>query len=472
MAKPLLPTAYVNFKDGQLARGPLPSGLFVFVGVGDGSASMGVVTPVNSPNDVEGLFGTGPLARQLTSFFLEGGGFCYAIQVAGTGGTIDAPSVGGFTAGEVTGTVKNAYSIVVRSVVAGALGIAQVEYSLDGGETWGQPRVLKAGANLIVGPSGFTPGLSFTTTLATVLLTTANFTCSTVAPSPTDGDVTAAMDTAIQDASLFFTGFHIGIQKADTDTTVALATTISAKLIDAETTWFKYLYAIMPAPLDVATGASALAFAQELRADFASRRVQFCGQPMVIKSQGGQFVMNASPLVAARRAQLNPQNDLGIVSAGQLNSVVKYAAGWTDASIVGIDQVRNVVTIRRHVGVAGFYFTNDWMSDPTSDYRKSCFRIIADLVAADCRAAGMPFLKMDVDPDDVSGSAEILLAAARGPLNVRVASKQISRYELTVPGGQDILTTEELIVEVAIVPMGTMSWIKFNLGFKSPFAGG
>ena len=52
MAKPLLPTAYVNFKDGQLARGPLPSGHFVFIGVGDGSASMGVVTPVNSPNDV------------------------------------------------------------------------------------------------------------------------------------------------------------------------------------------------------------------------------------------------------------------------------------------------------------------------------------------------------------------------------------------------------------------------------------
>ena len=35
-----------------------------------------------------------------------------------------------------------------------------------------------------------------------------------------------------------------------------------------------------------------------------------------------------------------------------------------------------------------------------------------------------------------------------------------------------ILADEELVVEVGVVPMGTASWIRFNLGFKSPFAGG
>lgn len=360
----------------------------------------------------------------------------------------------------------------MRPVVAGAPGIAQVQYSLDGGETWGPQQVFKTGANDIVGPGNFKPGLTFTSTLANVLLTTANFTCSTTAPEPSDSDVLAALDTAIQDASLFFNGFHVGVQKDNSADTITFATSVAARLADAEATWFKYLYAILPAPLDVTTGASALSFVQAVRAGFASPRIQFCSQPMVVKSQGGQFVMNCSPLIAARRARLQPQNDLGILRAGQLTSVVKYPAGWSDASITGIDLVKNSVTIRRHVGASGFYFTNDWMSDPSSDYRKSCLRVIADLVASDCRVAGLPFVKMDVDPDDVTGSAEMLLAAVQAPLQARVADRQISRFELSVPAGQDILTTEELVVEVALVPMGTASWIKFNLGFKSPFAGG
>lgn len=473
MARPLLPTAYVNFKDGQLPKGPLPSGLFVFIGVGDGSAANGVVTPVNSPNDIQALFGTGPLARDLTTAFLAGIGFCYAIQLASTtAGAITAPQIGGFTAGEITGTVKNSYGVCVMPYLAGALGVAQVRYSLDGGITFGEPRVLSAGANAVIGPDGFDSGLSFTTTLATVAISTSPFWCEAVAPLASTASIETAMDTAIQDASLFFSGFHISNRVVDTAALIAFADDVKTKLVDAETTWFKYLYAVLQCSLAVSTGSTGLTEAQALRVGFASNRIQFAIQPLILKSIAGRYTMCSSPLIVARRAQLEPQNDLGIVRAGALPAVVSYATGWTDASITGIDQLRNCVTVRRHVGIAGFYFTNDWMSDPSSDYRKSCFRIVADLVAADIRVAGMPHVKMDIDPLDVSGSAEILLAACRGPLNIRKNSRQFSQYDLSVPEGQDILSTEELIIEVAIVPMGTASWIKFNVGFKNPIAGG
>lgn len=475
MARPLLPTAYVNFKDGQLPKGPLPSGLFVFIGVGDGSAANGVATPINSPNDIQILFGTGPLARDLVTAFLGGIGFCYAIQLpSSTAGAIGTPSLGGFTEGALGGTVKNAYDVRVKPYLAGPLGVAQVQYSLDGGRTWGEPRVLKsgAGANAVVGPDNFAPGLTFTTTLADVALTTGQFSCATVAPTASTSEIKAAMDTAIQDASLFFSGFHVSAQLPYVDDLISFASDVQAKLDDAATTWAKFLYAELQASLDVTTGASALTAAQAIRAGFAGNRVQIAIQPLVLKSLGGQYVMNCSPLVVARRAQLEPQNDLGIVRAGQLLPVGGFAPGWTDGSITGIDQLRNCVTVRRHVGIAGFYFTNDWMTDPSSDYRKSCLRIVADLVAADIRVAGMPHVKMDIDPLDVSGSAEILLAACRGPLSIRKNNRQFSQYELSVPEGQDILTTEELVVEVAIVPMGTASWIKFNVGFKNPIAGG
>ena len=78
MAKPLLPAPYVVFKDGQLPKGPLPSGIFVFIGVGESGAAAGVLTPVNSPNDIRGLFGTGPLVGERMVAKMDWAGQCVA----------------------------------------------------------------------------------------------------------------------------------------------------------------------------------------------------------------------------------------------------------------------------------------------------------------------------------------------------------------------------------------------------------
>lgn len=478
MAKPLLPAPYVVFKDGQLPKGPLPSGIFVFIGYGEASvggvatAAEGVLTPIANPNDIRSKFGTGPLARYLTSAFLGGLGFAYGVRLPSTtDGTIGTPTTGGFTGGALDGTVHNAYDVRVRVVLAGALGVAQVEYSLDGGRTWGASQVLKSGANSVIGPNGFDSGLTFSTTATNLTRASLQFSCSTVAPLPSDAAIKSTMDTCIQDASLFFNGFVVCRETSDKDLLTTLITDIDSKLTAAETDWFKYLYAIVPGTV-VATPALTLADVQHLRANAVSRRVQIGGMPAIIKSLGGQFTMSISPLMAARRAALDPQNDLGIVRAGPLSAIVGFAPGWTDGDVTAIDLIKNTVTIRRHVGAGGFYFTNDWMSDPTSDYSKSCRRLVADLIASDIRAAGVPFLKMDVDPLDPASSGEVLLDACRGPLDSRKLKKHISTYTISIPAGQDILTDEELVVEVGVVPMGTASWIRFNLGFKSPFAGG
>jgi molybdopterin/thiamine biosynthesis adenylyltransferase len=54
------------------------------------------------------------------------------------------------------------------------------------------------------------------------------------------------MDTCIQDASTFFNGFVICSDKNDDAETISWLNDIDAKLVDAEDTWFKYLYAICP----------------------------------------------------------------------------------------------------------------------------------------------------------------------------------------------------------------------------------
>lgn len=478
--RPLLPNSYVNFLDNQLAKSPTPNGIFIFVGPGNGSATVGELTAINSPNDIQNLFGIGPLARDLVTFFLEGAGFCYAVQLAeATAGDIGTVTVGAFTGLVAGGTSHNAYKVRGRCVVGGALGEAQVKYSIDDGRNWSSAQVLKSGANVVYGSGNFNSGITVTPTAMTYVkdptdLTEASdsdFTFTTVPPMADPAAILAAMTTQLADPTTTFNAFHVSGYAASTAADLAsFASDMQALLETAVTDYDRDVYATIHGPVPDSQ-AGAATFARAVRAAFAGNRVQFYFQPMVTKSLGGQFTMIPSAVGVSRRAQLDPQNELGIVSAGQLNTLVDFADGWTQAGVIALDQIENNVTFRKFRGLAGFYPTNGWMSDPTSDYSRDNFRQVADLCATDVRVAGLPFVKMDVDPSNPAKSAKGLLAVCGAPLSVRVIAGQIASYTLTIPSNQDILTSKELAVEVAIKPMATADWIKFNVGFKSPFTG-
>lgn len=479
MTRPLLPNSYVNFKDGMLPRGPVPSGICIFIGVGAGTAVGGAVTPVNTPNDIQTLFGAGPLARDLMTFFLSGGGFCYAVRLdSDTPGAIGTVAVGDFTGLTAGGTPSGAFDVRGRIVVAGTLGQAQVVFSLDGGRTWGNPQVLVSGANSIKGPGNFAPGITVTPTAMTYAkdpadlsaASTHEFSFTVSAPAISPATALATVTSLVQDPSLFFNTIHISRTESLAANLQPYITDLAAILNDAAANWDRYVYGIVQAAVP-ATPAAALALAQSVRANAASNRVQMVIQPMVTKSLGGQYVMNPSAVVAARRMTLSPQNDLGLVAAGQLAAIVSFAPGWSQANVIAMDQVQNNVTFRRFIGAAGFYPTNGWMTDPSSDYSADKFRLVADLVAADVRTAGLTFVKMDVDPAAPEASAKPLISACQVPLQQRIRSGQLASAEVSIPPGQDILTSKELVVEVTLMPIGSADWIKFNVGFTSPFTG-
>ena len=468
--RPVLPDSYVNFLDGQLPSGPMPSGIFAFIGVGDGSAAVNTVYPVASPNSIKELFGIGPLARDLATFFMEGGGFCYAMSVASvTPGAAGAVTAGQFTAAAVTGTPKNAWSIIARVTVAGALGVAQFIASIDGGRTWGPAQVIKASGNKIISGDGIDVGLTFSTTATSFTVGGADMTVTTTAPKSDSAGLRAGAALCLANAGLVFNAFHFSYEPTDNAASVSFTNDLQADLVAAESTRYKYVYALTQSPA-LATGALGLAYAQALRAGATANRVQVAGMPAVVKSLGGQFVQSISAVIAARRAQLAPQNSLGLTRAGQLRTIVDFAPGWTIDSVTGMFPFRNLVLVRTIVGLAGFYPTLGCMTDPTSDYKLDSRRLVADLVAADARAVGASFLNMDVDPLDPVKSSSPMLLALQGPADVRVMRKEASRITFNIPSGQDILTSEELIVEIGILPIAHATWIRFNLGFKSPNA--
>lgn len=463
----------------MLPRGPVPSGICIFIGPGVGDAAAGVVTPVNTPNDIQKLFGVGPLARDIMTFFLSGGGFCYGLRLdSDAAGSIGVVSVGDFTGLTAQGTPLGAFDVRCRVVVAGTLGQAQVVFSLDGGRTWGNAQVLVTGPNTVKGPGNFAPGITVTPTAMTYAKDPADLSAASTheasfavtAPSISSATVQTTLSNLVQDPSLFFSAVHVSRTESLAANLQSYITDVTAILNDAAANWDRYIYAILQAAVP-ATPAAALTLAQAVRANAASNRVQLVIQPMVTKSLGGQYIMNPSAVVAARRMTLSPQNDLGLVAAGQLSALVSFAPGWSQSNVIAMDQVQNNVTFRRFIGAAGFYPTNGWMTDPSSDYSADKFRLVADLVAADVRTAGLSFIKMDIDPSAPEASAKPLINACTVPLEQRIRSGQLAAATVVVPPGQDILTSKELVVEVSLMPIGSADWIKFNVGFTSPFTG-
>jgi hypothetical protein len=468
--KPALPNAYADINNRNLGLSPSsPSGVFAYVGVcQEGSAAKDAIVAINSPNDAKTLLGYGELVDDILLHIGNKGKKVYAVPLdITTESTISA--VTPVRAGTSSGTialakttdkkVTNEFDLKFLFTKTGVVGAAKLKISTDGGVNYGAEIVMPAtyaipGTNITatftVGASGFDVDDYFTAT--------------TTKPQPSTGDIEDAVDALIANKTINFAGIAIA---ADAD--AALMASLKSKLAVAEGDP-SYIYGyVITKPALSTSETQVITQAATLVATVVGDRLQIVtGEQLMIRSNhADQRVRNGLGIVTGRRSALGLSEDIGLVAAGAVYGILDNVTGWTDTTIQELDALRTV-TFRQFKGLGGWYITNGHMTDGFSDIKKDAWRLVLDKAATRCRLAALGNVKIKVDPTDVSGSTQLLRENMQAELDIMAANDEIVSGEVSIPDGQDILTTDEIKADVEVVPFGHASWIGITIGLVNP----
>ena len=471
--KPILPNAYVDINNRNLGNTPATlSGIFCFVGIGiGGSGTAETILSVGNVNEVASKIGYGELADSLIEFFNNGGRKAYGWRVEPTTeaviGVVTKTPIGSSTgtiaiAKDGSNLVTNGFDVKIEITKTGDDGVAKFKYSTDGGQNYSPELVVPVATTYVI--TGTNLKLTFTKGAGAVYWEDGDvFECTVDDPEITNAKVESAVDAFIASSNTF-DGIIVSVP-AD----ASLAGSIATKMTNAEAKPnFRYCYSMVRPALSTSAG-QAVTQATTLMASVANDRVQVVtGEAVLNRSNQADYRdKNVIGIIAGRRSSLGISEDVGVVAKGQLSGIISLRTGWTDTTIEDLDGLRTV-TIRQFKGLAGYYPTNGYMSDAFSDVKKDAWRLVLDKASNVARLSALSFVKVKVDPTDVEGSTQALQDAISNGLNVMIGDDEIVDRSVVVPSGQDILTTEEIKVNISIVPFGHASWIGIEIGLINP----
>lgn len=467
--KPTLPNAFVDINSRNLGNSPnTPSGIFAFAGIAvDGTATAETVNTIGSLNEVRSKIGYGALADDLVDFFNAGGRRALAYPIAPTTeSTLSAvtktavgTSTGTITIAKVSGkVVPNVFSLKVEITRTGDIGEGKFKYSTDAGLTFSPENLIPA--SFVIPGTEIT--LTFVKGAGAVYFEDGDLHTATASkPVITDAKIESAVDAFIASTEVFD-----GIVISNPCGT-SLLSSLKTKAVNAEASPnFRYIYIVVRPALS-ATPAAAITGAAALVAAVQNDHIQIVTSEMLMirPNQSNDIQQrNVIGVIVGRRSSLAISEDLGLFSAGGLPNMYSKVADWTETTIEDLDALKTV-TVREFKGVAGYRPTNGWMSDPYSDMSKDAFKLIIDKAASIARVSALAFLKVKVDPSDVVASTENLKATVENDLNTKlVGAKDAVAVSVIIPEGQDILATEQINMDIGVLPYGHASFIGITIG--------
>ncbi len=471
--KPNLPDAYVDVLTRNLGLSPTtPSGNAGYVGYAvGGTATIGDIVAVNTPNEVNSLIGFGELADEMLNHIANGGKKIYAVPVTPSTEAVIG-SVTSVRIGSSDGTVAlakdganlvtNDFDIYIEITKTGVIGAAKFKVSTDNGVNFA-PSIVMTATYVI-------PGTNIEITFTDEVLgfdVGDYFTADVSKPEISKAEVEAASQKLIDNADISFDDIVI---TADADD--ALITSLKAKAAAAEGSPNYKFFFFMVKPLLSTTPAQAITQAATLVSTVVGDRILIVtGESVTLRTNhADQRDRSDIGIIAGRRSALAISEDVGLFSGGALNNILSARTDWTDTTIEELDALRTV-TVRNFKGTAGFRPTNGWMSDPFSDIKKSAWRLVIDKGSRRTRLAALGFVKVKVNPTDISGSTIALESTMQAELNLMAAggtNADIVDGTITIVPDQDILTTEEILYDLAIIPFGHASFIGIRIGFINP----
>ncbi len=467
-----LPDVAVTVRDGAL--GLVPNGLNGQLAV-IGPCSSGTGNTPTVVGDIQTLvttFGSGPMVELGAHVLQLAGGPIVAMRVttaaAGVNGSITNSGTGSSVLAVSAGTPKDDADVQVKITTAAAAvtsGAGAYQLSLDGGKTFGAITTVPTSAAIVLG-NGTTVTFGTGTLVAGDIY---SFHCT--APAFTNTELATAMDALNTDSNTWFAVAVAGIP-ADAATWNAMFTTLDTKMTAAETTYFRYAFALIAAP-DLTDAAIVTAAASN-----TSKRVGSPGgfDNLTSAISGNAYKRPLTWSVAARLAATRPSEDPGRVASGPLQGV--SAIGRDEAKTPTLDAAR-LTTAQTRMGLSGFYITQGrLMAAAGSDFTYIVNRRVVDLATAVGRNVLQQYVNESfrVNSAQSSSPGTILEQDARKVENridqairaVVVQPGDATDVSVVVDRTINILSTQNLKATIRVLPLGYARYITMDIGLTNP----
>ncbi|EJW16256.1 DUF2586 domain-containing protein [Paenibacillus alvei] len=465
-----------SITDGGLGIGTAKGeGVHVKIGVSPVTSSVPIIVTGNmSASKIKELLGASPLADATMDSVDSGSNKVYCLTVApsvpGKVGKLLKEGTGTGNA-TVTGTPNNAYEVIIKITVAGGLNAAALRYSIDG-ISYSDELTLPASGELLIPETGLTFKFTETDTdKPNSFKVGDSYKVATKAPQMSNKDVLSALDK-LRSSSFTFEFIHIVGESAK-------------PLWAALTKEIEKFHFVYKRPVFMVCEATRQQENESID-DYVQRLITdrkglqnydlqvVSARSRYTRMDGRTQDINNAGIVCGLYARANPQQSVGETKTFSIpESKMKELLPAGIEDYIGLLDEESFLTFRRYEGLEGFYVTNARMMAPEgSDYRYAEDVRIKNKLIRQTRKEALIHLQSEVDMTDVQGSLETIAKFIETPIDEMVRNKEISAGRITVPAGQDILTTEKLEVIIRYVPVGHIREIRIDLGMENPFKGG
>lgn len=184
-------------------------------------------------------------------------------------------------------------------------------------------------------------------------------------------------------------------------------------------------------------------------------------------------------LVLGKLAKTPVQRNIGRVRDGDVMSSVAYLN--TDLiEVVPNTKLQELhdkgyIFLRKHTGLAGYYFNDDTTCTPaTSDFNSIARVRVIEKARRIVRTVLLPYLldEVEIDPETGRLSASFvkeMQATVENALDLQMtANNEIVSNRCTIDPRQNVLATNRIDVLVKLIPFGYAKQIEVTLSFENP----
>ena len=357
------------------------------------------------------------------------------------------------------------YSPIITITTAGALGVAQFTYSLDGGLTQsGQILVPSSGTYVI-------PGTGVVVTFASTFGLADTFSWTTTTASYSTGDVTTTLTAVLANSAQW--GFlHVVGMPSNAANAASMASAVDAQMTVAQTA-YRFVRAIIECPTSESDSTIATAFV-----NFVSARVGVAVGTALTSSPltGKQLHRPSAWSITARLSAVAISEEPSFVGRGPLAFVNGLTKGVDrDENATPFLDAARFMTLRYIPGIPGVFCTRGMMMDtPGGDYGRISRGRVMDVACSVTRAGLLPYLNGTVNVDTKTGfiaepDARAIEATVTQKLkNSLVSNGNASGASVVLSRTANILSTLAEPVTVRVIPLAIIEEFDVDIGFSNP----